>query len=367
MAQGHRTYGEMEMEMEMEMQTVSTNLGTTGPVGSREDAYNRTDRETNARSREHRSTPPCPHLAIPETPDRGLILLRIRPSRARHRIQIMTVFVFLFGMIGDSYFPIAQSSPMGFAGSGSFRVVMKTNMVYGIRLTTSSDFEIGPPGKQRPPPVSCEYYIFSTTSGFSTPLKLVSSENFKFGIALIYILRGDGLEISRNRVPPAVDDNCNGWLVAPIAGLAIAVCSAVSNIASETLAKSGTFWESQFWLYAWGALLSALSFPATLVISRWSTAQETEALESATATATDLDRPRPPPFGCLHHYDCLYWNYCWGYSEEKGQSHKSRWGHWRYSDFSNFVMLCLFYITSIEHDKFDDRWRTCGRGLSLAL
>ncbi|KAM3084041.1 hypothetical protein ACMFMG_001852 [Clarireedia jacksonii] len=56
-------------------------------------------------------------------------------------------------------------------------------------------------------------------------------------------------------------DSTKGWLLAPVAGLIIAMLSAVASIASESLTKSGSFWESQFWLYMWGVFFSIVSYP----------------------------------------------------------------------------------------------------------
>lgn len=63
--------------------------------------------------------------------------------------------------------------------------------------------------------------------------------------------------------PPATTEsnNAQGWITAVFAGLLLAANSAFSNIVSESLIKSGTFWVTQFWLYAWGTLLSLLLYP----------------------------------------------------------------------------------------------------------
>jgi hypothetical protein len=63
------------------------------------------------------------------------------------------------------------------------------------------------------------------------------------------------------KVPPGHESK--GWFTALVAGFAVAAATAFSNVAGETLSKSGTFWESQFWLYAWGTLFSVLSYPLT--------------------------------------------------------------------------------------------------------
>ncbi|PQE24375.1 hypothetical protein CJF31_00002635 [Rutstroemia sp. NJR-2017a BVV2] len=62
-------------------------------------------------------------------------------------------------------------------------------------------------------------------------------------------------------------DNTKGWLLAPVAGLVIAMFSAIASIASESLTKSGSFWESQFWLYIWGAFFSIISYPIATRLS----------------------------------------------------------------------------------------------------
>ncbi|KAF4631278.1 hypothetical protein G7Y89_g6846 [Cudoniella acicularis] len=72
------------------------------------------------------------------------------------------------------------------------------------------------------------------------------------------------------KAPPMVDDNYKSWLIATVTALLMAATSALSNIASESLTKSGTFWQSQFWLYAWGFFVSVLSYPITSSIVRWS-------------------------------------------------------------------------------------------------
>jgi UDP-sugar transporter A1/2/3 len=41
----------------------------------------------------------------------------------------------------------------------------------------------------------------------------------------------------------------------------IAVFSAIASIASESLTKAGSFWESQLWLYLWGVFFSIVSYP----------------------------------------------------------------------------------------------------------
>jgi hypothetical protein len=63
--------------------------------------------------------------------------------------------------------------------------------------------------------------------------------------------------------------NVETWIITPVAGLVIACLSAVSNISNETLTQFGTFWESQFWLYAWGVLFAIASYPITTMISIW--------------------------------------------------------------------------------------------------
>jgi UDP-sugar transporter A1/2/3 len=71
--------------------------------------------------------------------------------------------------------------------------------------------------------------------------------------------------------PPVVEEGFNyeGWSIAPLAGLAIACLSAISNISSETLTQSGAFWESQFWQYAWGFFFAIASYPITTIITVW--------------------------------------------------------------------------------------------------
>ncbi|KAM0133699.1 hypothetical protein ACHAP3_005826 [Botrytis cinerea] len=78
-------------------------------------------------------------------------------------------------------------------------------------------------------------------------------------------------------------DDTKGWLVAPVAGLVIAVFSAIASIASESLTKTGSFWESQLWLYLWGVFFSIISYP----IATWMTADRgTNSNLSVTSTAT---------------------------------------------------------------------------------
>lgn len=61
--------------------------------------------------------------------------------------------------------------------------------------------------------------------------------------------------------------NPGNWLIAPVAGMAIAVLSALASIYGETLTKKGDFWESQTYLYLWGVLLALISFPLTASLS----------------------------------------------------------------------------------------------------
>jgi UDP-sugar transporter A1/2/3 len=63
------------------------------------------------------------------------------------------------------------------------------------------------------------------------------------------------------------NDSTKEWLLAPISGLVIALLSAVASIASESLTKSGSFWESQFWLYIWGTFFSIVSYPIATRLS----------------------------------------------------------------------------------------------------
>lgn len=78
-------------------------------------------------------------------------------------------------------------------------------------------------------------------------------------------------------------DNTKGWLVAPMAGLVIAVFSAIASIASESLTKIGSFWESQLWLYLWGVFFSIISYPIATAIT---TNREPNANLSMTSTVT---------------------------------------------------------------------------------
>ncbi|KAI9640349.1 hypothetical protein NHQ30_011094 [Ciborinia camelliae] len=78
-------------------------------------------------------------------------------------------------------------------------------------------------------------------------------------------------------------DNTKGWLVAPVAGLVIAVFSAIASIASESLTKIGSFWESQLWLYLWGVFFSIISFP---VATSLTTDRGTNINLSMTSTVT---------------------------------------------------------------------------------
>ena len=59
------------------------------------------------------------------------------------------------------------------------------------------------------------------------------------------------------------------WSTAIAAGSVIGLFSALSSIWSEKLLKSGSFWKSQFWLCAWGTLLSACSYPLVTGLSAW--------------------------------------------------------------------------------------------------
>jgi UDP-sugar transporter A1/2/3 len=74
-----------------------------------------------------------------------------------------------------------------------------------------------------------------------------------------------GLGLFMLKIPPGHE--LKRLFVTFVAGFAVAAVTAFSNIASETLSKSGTFWESQFWLYAWGTLFSVFSYPLTSAIS----------------------------------------------------------------------------------------------------
>jgi UDP-sugar transporter A1/2/3 len=67
------------------------------------------------------------------------------------------------------------------------------------------------------------------------------------------------------KIPPGHESK--GLFVTFVAGFAVAAVTAFSNVASETLSKSGMFWESQFWLYAWGTLFSVFSYPLTSAMS----------------------------------------------------------------------------------------------------
>ncbi|APA08769.1 predicted protein [Sclerotinia sclerotiorum 1980 UF-70] len=78
-------------------------------------------------------------------------------------------------------------------------------------------------------------------------------------------------------------DNTKGWLVAPMAGLVIAVFSAIASIASESLTKIGSFWESQLWLYLWGVFFSIVSYP---IATSMSTDRGTNSNISMTSTIT---------------------------------------------------------------------------------
>ncbi|CAG8971866.1 hypothetical protein HYALB_00001978 [Hymenoscyphus albidus] len=51
------------------------------------------------------------------------------------------------------------------------------------------------------------------------------------------------------------------WILAPVAGFAIACLSAMASIATETSTKMGEFWESQMYLYTWGVLFSIIALP----------------------------------------------------------------------------------------------------------
>ncbi|KAI9733155.1 MAG: hypothetical protein M1818_007273 [Claussenomyces sp. TS43310] len=70
--------------------------------------------------------------------------------------------------------------------------------------------------------------------------------------------------IPRAGEPAAGTDN---WLVAPVAGLVIAILSGLASIYGETLTKKGNFWESQAYLYMWGVILALISFPLTASLS----------------------------------------------------------------------------------------------------
>ncbi|ESZ91827.1 hypothetical protein SBOR_7779 [Sclerotinia borealis F-4128] len=77
--------------------------------------------------------------------------------------------------------------------------------------------------------------------------------------------------------------NTKGWLVAPVAGSVIAVFSAIASIASESLTKVGSFWESQLWLYLWGVFFAIVSYP----IATWMTTDRgTNSNLSMTSTVT---------------------------------------------------------------------------------
>ncbi|QSZ32228.1 hypothetical protein DSL72_001801 [Monilinia vaccinii-corymbosi] len=78
-------------------------------------------------------------------------------------------------------------------------------------------------------------------------------------------------------------DDTKGWFVAPAAGLVIAICSAIASIASESLTKTGSFWESQLWLYLWGVFFSVVSYP---IATRMTIDRGPNADLSGTSTAT---------------------------------------------------------------------------------
>ncbi|KAB8298845.1 hypothetical protein EYC80_001006 [Monilinia laxa] len=78
-------------------------------------------------------------------------------------------------------------------------------------------------------------------------------------------------------------DNTKGWLVAPVAGLVIAIFSAIASIASESLTKTGSFWESQLWLYLWGVFFSIISYP---IATRMTTDRGTNSKLSVASTVT---------------------------------------------------------------------------------
>lgn len=61
------------------------------------------------------------------------------------------------------------------------------------------------------------------------------------------------------RWPLVAEEHPFAWPVALVAGLLIASASAISNVASETLTKSGAFWESQFWYVSTLAFCLSLS------------------------------------------------------------------------------------------------------------
>jgi len=74
------------------------------------------------------------------------------------------------------------------------------------------------------------------------------------------------------------------WLIAPVAGIAIAILSGLASIYGETLTKKGDFWESQSYLYLWGVVLALISFPLTSSISSRKD-NESNVAETASFTA----------------------------------------------------------------------------------
>ena len=70
---------------------------------------------------------------------------------------------------------------------------------------------------------------------------------------------------------PPTSFSLTAWLTAIVAGCLIGLCSALSIIWSQKLLKSGSFWASQFRLYAWGTIISILAYPLVTFISTWGT------------------------------------------------------------------------------------------------
>lgn len=87
------------------------------------------------------------------------------------------------------------------------------------------------------------------------------------------VRQGDGGEMGSTTTAPS-------WVLAPVAGFAIACLSAMASIATETSTKIGEFWESQLYLYVWGILFSIIALP--LAPSGKSSAVETTPFELAT-------------------------------------------------------------------------------------
>jgi UDP-sugar transporter A1/2/3 len=82
--------------------------------------------------------------------------------------------------------------------------------------------------------------------------------------SLLFICIGVVLfNIPKSTTAGAVNGNDGeaNWYIAPLAGGVIAMLSALASIFSETLTKSGGFWESQAWLYFWGIVFATASYP----------------------------------------------------------------------------------------------------------